>query len=246
MTIITHFPHTLLLTSSTQDYWPHSTSGIGWVTTGGFMVVGSMYCIHRVLVILAIVSHSLGNDCLKDLQARILLKPFASTPEGPPAPFVLKTACLTISQLISVYTDFGNSSSIGPNEYEFLKQWIHALVGKLNNRCFCGFPAAIFVPLKGTPTWRRHTKLINLGKTFFPNISHMKYRTDLILGEAFCIIFLIFFHFPNSGYSVLNGLHFYFWRRSNENREWFNTCSSAVTLFRLGCPHPHPEKKKSE
>ena len=38
----------------------------------------------------------------------------------------------------------------------------------------------------------------------------MKYRTDLILGEAFCIIFLIFSYVPNSGYSVLNGLHLYF------------------------------------
>ena len=28
----------------------------------------------------------------------------------------------------------------------------------------------------------------------FPNISHMKYRTDLILGEGFCIF--IFFLFP--------------------------------------------------
>ena len=167
MTIITYFPHTLLLTSPTQDYWSHSTSGIGRVTSGGFVVVGSMYCVDRVLVIVAIASHSLGNDCLKDLQARILLKPFASKPEEPPAPFVLKTACLTISQLISVYTDFGNSSSIGPNEYEFLKRWIHTLVGKLNNRCFWGFPAAIFVPLKGTPTWRPHTKLNKFGKNFF-------------------------------------------------------------------------------
>ena len=33
--------------------------------------------------------------------------------------------------------------------YEFFKRWIHALVGKLKNRCFCRFPAAIFVPLNG-------------------------------------------------------------------------------------------------
>ena len=33
----------------------------------------------------------------------------------------------------------------------------------------------------------------------------MNYRTDLILGEAFCI----FFHFPDSGLAVLTGLHFY-------------------------------------
>jgi len=33
----------------------------------------------------------------------------------------------------------------------------------------------------------------------------MNYRTDLILGEAFCI----FFHFPDSGLPVLSGFHFY-------------------------------------
>ena len=40
------------------------------------------------------------------------------------------------------------------NLYEFLKRRIHALVGKRKNRCFCWFLAAIFVSLKGTPTWR--------------------------------------------------------------------------------------------
>ena len=53
------------------------------------------------------------------------------------------------------------------NLYEFLKQRIHALVGTFNNRCFCWFRAAIFVPLNGTQTWRFHTKLKNLDKTFF-------------------------------------------------------------------------------
>ena len=40
------------------------------------------------------------------------------------------------------------------NLYEFLKRRIHALVGRLKNRCFCWFLAVKFVPLKGTPTWR--------------------------------------------------------------------------------------------
>ena len=67
---------------------------------------------------------------------------------------------------------------------------------KLNDRCFCWFPAAIFVPLKGTPTWRLFTKLYKFGYNAFPNISHMKYRTDPILGETFCISLVIFFSFP--------------------------------------------------
>ena len=44
--------------------------------------------LHRRLVMLAIASHSSVPDLLKDLQVRILLKPFASTPEGPPEPLV--------------------------------------------------------------------------------------------------------------------------------------------------------------
>ena len=48
----------------------------------------------------------------------------------------------------------------------------------------------------------------------------MKNRTDLILGEAFCIF--IFFYFLDSGLSVLNGLQFYFRLRDSENREYEN------------------------
>ena len=50
---------------------------------------------------LAIASHSSVPDLLKDLQVRILLKPFASTPEGPPEPLVLRVPSLTMSPLIS-------------------------------------------------------------------------------------------------------------------------------------------------
>ena len=65
-----------------------------------------------------------------------------------------------------------------------------------------------FSILEGTPTWRLHTKLYKFGYIVFPNISQMKYHTDLTFDEAFCIF--IFFYFPDSGHSVLNGLHFYF------------------------------------
>ena len=56
--------------------------------------------------------------------------------------------------------------------------------------------------------------LINLGKTFFPKISHMNYRTDLILGEDFCIF--IFFHLPDS---ELSRLRFLLWWRDGKNKE---------------------------
>ena len=79
--------------------------------------------------------------------------------------------------------------------YDFLKRWIHALVGKLDKQMFLlAILQPMFVPLKGTQTWRLYTKLYKFGQNVFPNISHMKYRTDLILGKAFCIF--IFFSFP--------------------------------------------------
>ena len=60
------------------------------------------------------------------------------------------------------------------NRYRFLKQGIHALVGKLKNRCFCWFLVAIFVPLKGTQSCCLSIQsFINLGKTFF-QVSHIR------------------------------------------------------------------------
>ena len=61
--------------------------------------------------------------------------------------------------------------------------------------------------LAGTPTQRLQRELYDLGSKLFPRISHMKYRTHLILGEAFCIFML--FHFLDSGLSVMNGFDFY-------------------------------------
>ena len=43
-------------------------------------------------------------------------------------------------------------------------------MGKLKNRCFCWFPASIFVPLKGTRTWRLHfriSRIWNIAQTCF-------------------------------------------------------------------------------
>ena len=55
----------------------------------------------------------------------------------------------------------------------------------------------------------------------------MKNRTDLILGEAFCIF--IFFYFLDSGLSVLNGLQFYFRLRDSENREYVDDWENPPT-----------------
>ena len=84
------------------------------------------------------------------------------------------------------------------NLYEFLKRIIHALVGELD--AYVSFRRPYWCPF----TWKR---FINLVKTFYPNILHMKYCTDLILGKAFYIF--IFLHFPDSKLSVLIAFLFF-------------------------------------
>ena len=57
----------------------------------------------------------------------------------------------------------------------------------------------------------------------------MKYRTVLIFSEVCCI--LIFFHFLDSGFSVLNDFDFDFSWRDSENRELIDeTCTVQVKL----------------
>ena len=57
----------------------------------------------------------------------------------------------------------------------------------------------------------------------------MKDRTVLIFRQVFCILF--FFHFLDSGLSVLNGFDFYFSWRDSENRELIDeTCTVLVKL----------------
>ena len=59
------------------------------------------------------------------------------------------------------------------------------------------------------PDEQQHdVSMINLGKTFFTDISYTKYSFDLNLGEGLCI--WTFFHFPDSGLYLFNGSYFYF------------------------------------
>ena len=64
------------------------------------------------------------------------------------------------------------------------------------------------MPLKGPDGVSIYTKLYKSGENVFANISHMNNCIDLILGKAFCLF--IFFHFPDSSLSVLEGFNFYF------------------------------------
>ena len=67
---------------------------------------------------------------------------------------------------------------------------------------------AMLVPLGRAPTWRPHTKLYKFRWNSFPNNAEMKNRTDLDLGEVFCLS--IIYHIPDSWLNLLNGCDFYF------------------------------------
>ena len=58
-----------------------------------------------------------------------------------------------------------------------------SFLAKVNSRCFFLFPAAMFVPLRGTQTWRLHTKLYKFMWNILSNNSSTECRTDLTLGQ---------------------------------------------------------------
>ena len=74
---------------------------------------GSTSSVHRVFLRVAKASQSSVEDCLNYFQQSILLNPFASTPDGPLDPFVLRAASLIISPFISRYILSGISCT-GP------------------------------------------------------------------------------------------------------------------------------------
>ena len=99
------------------------------------------------------------------------------------------------------------------------------IIRKTQKQMFVLVSGHICAPHRDTNMASPH-KAYKFGFDIFPNISHINYRTDLIHGEAFCIF--IFFHFPDSGLSVLIGLHFYFWWRYSKNPEFKQNDEDAL------------------
>ena len=81
-------------------------------------------------------------------------------------------------------------------------------MAKLNDRCFCWFPAAMLVPLRRAPTWRLYTKLYKFRWNCLWNNAAVKNPTDLNLGDVFNLS--IIYHIPDSWLNLLNGYDFYF------------------------------------
>ena len=65
-----------------------------------------------------------------------------------------------------------------PSEYHY-----GLFVAKLDDMFLLAF-LAIFVSLRGTQTWRLHTKPYIFEKNISSNISHKKHRTDLSLYQT--------------------------------------------------------------
>ena len=66
----------------------------------------------------------------------------------------------------------------------------------------------VLVPLGRAPTWRVHTKLHKFRWNCLPNNAAMKHRTDLNLGDVFCLS--IINHIPDSLLNLLNCYDCYF------------------------------------
>ena len=148
-TLVTHLPIILLITSPTPigrtSPLPLS-SGIRRLATIGSMVSGSTNSVHSLLVSVAIDSHRLLLDLLKDLHAKILLKPFSKLPSS-------KLFCFT-GLLIPLGNNlFQEEESINYFEekcvcYRFNKYYQFAL--KLS--CFRRFAVCKFFPRRKRST----------------------------------------------------------------------------------------------
>ena len=79
-------------------------------------------------------------------------------------------------------------------------------IAKLNDRCFCYFTAAMFVPLRRAQTWRFHTKLYKFEWHTSVNNGRMKNSRNLTLGEV--VYIAIIYHIPDSWIYLLNGYYF--------------------------------------
>ena len=101
----------------------------------------------------------------------------------------------------------------------------------LKNRHFCWFLAAILLSLRGTTT----SSSVNLGKKIVFSISYnRKYHKGLSPCKG-CLNIFIFFHFPDSGLSLLRRIDFHFWWSDSDNRfkgigGWIK-CSNQINFF---------------
>ena len=75
----------------------------------------------------------------------------------------------------------------------------------------------MFVPLRGTPTWRLHTELYKFQSSVSVNNLATEYHTDLRLGKA--VLLCILYNITNSWLLSSTGFDFNILWRDSENQE---------------------------
>ena len=90
-----------------------------------------------------------------------------------------------------------------------------AFIEKVNSRCFCWFPAAIWVHQSGTPIWRLHTKLYKGAWNVSANNSETVGHKDPRLGQI--IYILVIYNISFSWFLPLDGFQFILLLRDSEN-----------------------------
>ena len=98
---------------------------------------------------------------------------------------------------------------------------------KIQDRCFCWFPAAIYVPVKRTPTWCLYIYINYLGKTFSRISFIWNVGQSWFLEGVFYIYFLSCPRFWT--FCIRWFAFFYFWWHDSENRE--NLIDYSSNLF---------------
>ena len=100
-------------------------------------------------------------------------------------------------------------------------------IEKVNSRCFCWFPAAIFVYQNCTKIWRLHTKLYNGAWNVSANNSETVGHIDLRLGQLFIYQSIVTFHFLGFFHWTFSNSYFFFalfiawqWKRAIENSKY--------------------------
>ena len=94
---------------------------------------------------------------------------------------------MTLRVIFSILNNLSLRRNINLNIRKFTRANKPLFWQKVNSRCFFVFPAAMFVPLRGTQTWRLHTKLYKFMWNILSNNSSTECCTDLTLR---CLIYL--------------------------------------------------------
>ena len=90
---------------------------------------------------------------------------------------------MTLRVIFSILNNLILRRNINLNVSKIHKGKQTSFLAKVNSRCFFLFLAAMFVPLRGTHTWRLHTKLYKFMWNILSNNSSTECRTDLKLGQ---------------------------------------------------------------